>query len=75
MAYDEEVAAVLRERLTLLKAIDDSAELSFMESAGFRLEFFTLVKRFDEREMTATEMLTELFDLQRRVLAVIDQSR
>lgn len=71
MAYDQDVAAVLRQRLALMKAIDEAAELSFMESAGFRLELFSLLRRLDDGAITAEQALIALGTLHHRVSTVI----
>ncbi len=70
MAYDEAVATVIRERLAVMRAIDATAELSFMQSAGFRLELFGLVTRFDDGASSAAETLAALSSLRQRVTAV-----
>ncbi|BDZ49400.1 hypothetical protein GCM10025867_16410 [Frondihabitans sucicola] len=75
MAYDEAVAAVIRERLAVARTIDESAELSFLESAGFRLELIGIVKQFDGAVTSTDQTLAALGDLRQRVLAVIAAAR
>lgn len=74
MAFDEAVAATLRERLAVTETIDTSAELSFLQSAEFRLELFNIVKRSNEATASPGDMLAALVDLHERVRAVIAAS-
>lgn len=75
MTYDSAVAGVIRARLEVMKVIDDAAELSFLQSARFRLELFDIVKRFDGGKAGAGDAAAALEDLHRRVSAVIASAR
>jgi len=72
--HDEIIAATLRERLAVMQTIDASAELSFLESAQFRLELFNIVKRTNGRTPSPSEKLADLIDLHERVKAMIASS-
>jgi hypothetical protein len=74
MTYDDAVAQVIQERLAVSKTIDNSAELSFLESANFRLELFDIVTRFEDGAMLPPEALAALRELHQRVTAVIAAS-
>jgi hypothetical protein len=74
VAYDEIIAATLSERLAVMRTIDSSAELSFLQSAEFRLELFNIVHRSDGRDPNPSEILASLVDLHQRVRAVIAAS-
>jgi hypothetical protein len=71
MAIAADAASLLRARLTVGKAIDDSAELSFLESAHFRLELFGIVSDLDKHVLTEAEAEAALTALGHRVSAVI----
>jgi hypothetical protein len=53
-------------------AIDESVELSFLESAHFRLELFTITRNVDDGTVSPGAAVMALHDLHQRVTAVID---
>jgi hypothetical protein len=75
MGFEADVAAVLHGRLALARAIDEAAELSFLESAHFRLELVRIVQEFDDHVIDATAAAAALSDLRRRVTTVIASAR
>lgn len=65
---------VVAERLRLSAAIDCSAELSFLESARFRLEMFQVMEGFHNGALDAPSTLVALTNLHGRVDDVIAAS-
>ncbi|WP_345376721.1 hypothetical protein [Frondihabitans cladoniiphilus] len=62
---------MIQSRLDVVKTIDESAALSFMDSANFRLELLSILNRFDARQTTSNETLAAMERLHRRVDDVV----
>ena len=68
MTYDPELAAVLRKRLVVGQLLDDSAALSLMERASFRLELLDIATKLDQHEHSMAGDYERLSSLHHRVL-------
>jgi hypothetical protein len=69
MAFDPGQAAILQLRLDIGQLLDDSAEISFLQSAHFRIELMVALDNYDKRTATGADTLTVLQDLRGRVSA------
>ncbi len=70
MAFDPEQAAIIRLRLDIGQLLDDSVQVSFLESAHFRIELMVALDRYDKHTSAAADTMTALRDLHGRVSAV-----
>lgn len=71
MVEEVDAGTVLRARLLVGDAIDKSAELSFLESAHFRLELFQIVSEIETCSRSPVQAAGALDDLHSRVAAVV----
>lgn len=75
MAYDPAVAAVIQSRLDIVKTLDGSAALSFLESARFRLELVDVAQRAADGAISSSAANAELGALKSRIDAVIARAQ
>jgi hypothetical protein len=71
MMYDPERAAIIQNRLDIGQLLDDSAELSFLDRATFRMELLGVLDDLDADRVAPFVTLEQLSDLHGRVKAIV----
>jgi len=71
MTYDPEMAAIIQNRLDIGQLLDDSAELSFLERAMFRMELLRVLDDLDTGRATPAVALEQLSGLYGRVMDMV----
>ncbi|ARC55632.1 hypothetical protein AS850_00905 [Frondihabitans sp. 762G35] len=74
MGYSPQVAALIQERLDIMKVLDDRVELSFLERARFRMELLSVLDCYNSGRLDAASAHGSLVALRVRILETVDQS-
>jgi hypothetical protein len=71
MTYDPAMATIIQNRLDIGQLLDDSAELSFLDRATFRMELLGVLDDFDAGRVAPSMALELLSGLDGRVMDMV----
>jgi hypothetical protein len=74
MGYSPQVAALIQERLDIMKVLDNRVELSFLERARFRMELLAVLDCYNSGRLDAASAHGSLVALRERILTLVEES-